>query len=339
MKTNPIFVENVRGDAVENLHRGAAIVVNHRGEVIASWGDVERPVFARSSIKYLQAIPLVESGAAEAYGLNDQEIALAGASHSGEPDHVNMVSQWLGALKLDQDALQCGPSRPGHSATYKTMIQGHQDITPLHNACSGKHAGFLSICLHNNYPLKGYAEPNHPVQRLVQETLEEVMQLDSQTLPQAVDGCSIPAYAYPLRNMALGMSRLSPKGLGLSPQRKKAITRVREAVAGNPFYVAGTNRFDTLVMEATQGKALIKVGADGVYAGCIPEKGIGIALKIDDGSPKAAEVAMGALLTHFYDFSHASLARLHPYFEPTIRNFSKVDTGFFRTHQGWLALS
>lgn len=339
MTSNPIFVENIRGDTVENLHRGAAIVMNYRGETIASWGDVDRPVFARSSIKYLQSIPLIESGAAEAYALSNVEVALSCSSHGGERAHVDHISQWLARMGLNQNALRCGASRPSHGSTYKEMIHADQEWTPLHNACSGKHTGFLTLCLHKGYPLEGYTTPDHPVQRLILETLEEVMQVDGATLPCGIDGCSIPAYAYPLRNIALGMTRLSPKGLGLSKIRKQAIDRIRDAVAKNPFYVAGSNRLDTLVMEITAGDILLKMGADGIYAACIPEKGVGIALKIDDGTPKAAEVAMGVLLSHFYTFSHASLARLQPYFSPTISNYRKMDTGRYRTHQGWLSLA
>lgn len=333
---NPIFVENVRGDTVENFHRGAAIVVNYRGDAIASWGDVDRPIYARSSIKYLQAIPLVESGAAEAYHLEDQQIALACSSHSGEPKHVELVSQWLRTLGLGQEALRCGPSRPGHWPTYESLIQSRQEATSLHNACSGKHVGFLTTCCHLSYPLEGYTEPNHPFQIKLKETLEDVMCVEASVLPRAVDGCSIPVYAYPLKNIALGMTRLSPKGLGLSKQRKEALTRIREAVVRNPYYVAGTNRLDTLIIDLTQGEILIKAGADGIYAGCIPKKGIGFALKIDDGTPKAAEVALGAILTAFYSFPYPTLARLQPYFKPIISNFSKKDTGFYRIHQGWL---
>lgn len=338
LSTNPVFVENVRGSLVENFHRGAAAVVDYRGKLLASWGNIQRPVYARSSIKYLQTIPLIESGAAKAFGLGAKEIALACASHVGEGEHVEGVAQWLGAIGLHQGVLKCGRCRPSHGPSYKDLIRAGQEYTQLHNPCSGKHTGFLTIAQHQGYSIDSYLDSEHPIQVQIQNLLEELMQVDMSRLPHGLDGCGIPAYAFPLYNMALGMTRLSPLAVGLSPAHKEALSQIREALTEFPQMVAGSNRLDTVLMHVTRGQVLSKVGADGVYGVCLPQKGIGIALKIDDGTPKAAEIAMGTLISHFYDFTHSQLARLKPFFEPVIHNIAKCDTGFYRSHQAWLSL-
>lgn len=338
MQSNPILVENIRGTTLESFHRGAAVVVDYKGKVSAAWGNINQPVFTRSSIKYLQAIPLIETGAAEAFNLTNKEIALACSSHSGESEHTEGVGQWLKTLNLAETSLLCGGSRPAHDATYKELIKAERPCSSLHNPCSGKHLGFLATGLHQGLDIENYTAFNHPLQRQVRGIIEELLQVEGNFMSHAIDGCGIPVFSYPLKNIALGMTRLSPLSTALSKTRKNALARIREAITEYPFLIAGSHKFDTVVLEATKGKALVKVGAGGVYGGCIPEKGLGFALKIDDGNPKAAEVAVGTLLSHYDVFTDANIARLAPYLEPVIRNASNVDIGRYRSHAGWLLL-
>lgn len=333
---NPIFVENVRGDWVENSHRGAAIIVDQKGDAIAEWGNVEIPVYARSSIKPLQAIALFESGAVEKYGITSEEVALACASHAGEDIHVDRVAKWLGQLGVTQDSLNCGAVRPSNRKTYEALLCSDSVPTPLHNPCSGKHTGFLSVALAKGYSIQGYADPLHPVQGYVLSILEDVMQIDAAHMPQALDDCGLPALAFPLRNIALGMARFGTHATGISKSRRGVMGKICGAIKKFPHLLAGTGRFDTTVIESTAGKIITKVGADAVYTATIPQKGLGIALKIDDGNIRAAEVAMGAILSSLKLLEAPAQARLASFLHPTIRNINGKDTGMIRSHSGSL---
>ncbi|MCP4923126.1 MAG: asparaginase, partial [bacterium] len=231
---NPVLVENVRGDWVENHHRGAAIIMDQKGDVIAEWGDVEIPVYARSSIKPLQAIALLESGAIEKYGITPEEIVLACASHTGEDVHVDSVAKWLGQLGINQDSLGCGAVRPSNRKAHKLLLCSNGAPTPLHNPCSGKHTGFLSVALAKGYSVKGYTDPAHPVQKYILSILEDIMQIDTTKMPQALDGCGVPALAFPLRNIALGMARFGPQATGISKSRRDVMRKICCAIKDSP---------------------------------------------------------------------------------------------------------
>lgn len=299
---NPVLVETWRGDAVESFHRGALAVVDADGKLLAALGDIDRPIFPRSAVKALQALPLVASGAADAFGLPDQALAMACASHGGEPEHARCVSATLAAAGLDADALECGAHWPSHDATARAMMRAGEDISPLHNNCSGKHAGFLCLAcaLADGAAargfLRGYVDPEHPVMRVVTAALQATTGFDPAHAPRGTDGCSIPTYGIALRRLALAFARFGG-GVGLSAEHARAAQRLRRAVAGQPFYVAGGGRFDTRVMERLGQRVFCKVGAEGVYCAAFPDQGLGVALKIDDGGySRAAEVAMAALI-------------------------------------------
>ena len=295
---NPVLVEVTRGDMVESRHRAAFAVADAQGRVVASAGDIERPVYARSAIKPLQAIPLVESGAAAAFGLSDAEIALACASHRGEPRHVETVTAWLARIGCSIEDLECGAHPPYHAASHRALIAAGEQPGAVHNNCSGKHAGFLTLARHLNAPTAGYIRIEHAVQQRVLGLLEVMTGLDLGAAPRGLDGCGIPVIGISLGNLALAMARLA------DPQdqpeaRQAACARIRGAIAAEPFMVSGTGGFATRVMAKTQERALIKGGAEGFYCGALPELGLGIALKVDDGAGRAAEVVMAALLARF----------------------------------------
>jgi L-asparaginase II len=293
--TNPVLVEVRRGDEVESFHRGALAVVNAEGEVLAAWGDVKRPVFPRSAVKMIQALPLIESGAADRFGLSDAHIALARASHSGEPGHERAIESWLPQIGLTPDALACGAHAPLDEKAARDLAASGQEPSPLHDNCSGKHAGFLTIARHLDVPVENYIARMHPVQKMVTQALADMTACNLDEAPCGIDGCGIPAYALPLRAIALAMAKLvTPERL--DGGRGTAATRIVAAVSAHPWHVAGTGRFDTRAMSAADGAFVVKTGAEGVHVAGIPRSGLGVAVKIDDGARRGAELAMAAVL-------------------------------------------
>src|ERR1700722_4555309 len=206
---NPVMIEATRGRHPESRHRGAAAVVDSFGQVIRSWGNIYEPVFGRSSLKFIQALPLLESGAADAFHLTPQEIALACASHQGEEMHVKALETWLQKLGKDERILACGVHRPLYASTSKKFLDFREKPSVLHNACSGKHLGFLTTALHRNEPLEGYILREHPVQRRIEQDLSELTGVDLAHVPHGTEGCGIPAFAIPLYNIALAMARFA----------------------------------------------------------------------------------------------------------------------------------
>jgi L-asparaginase II len=294
-ESNPILVEVRRGEQVESFHRGAVALVNATGDTLAAWGDVERPIFARSAVKMIQALPLIESGAAARFALSDAQIALACASHSGEPGHVLAVERWLSQLGLTAAALACGAHAPLDDKAARDLAANGERPTALHNNCSGKHAGFLTTARHVGAPVAGYVARSHPVQRMVTQALGDMTECDLNAAPCGVDGCGIPAYALRLRSLALAMAKLvSPHGL--NGARGAAVDRALTAVCAHPWLVGGTGRFDTRAISAAPSRFVVKTGAEGVHVACIRATGLGIAVKIDDGARRAAELVMAVLL-------------------------------------------
>ena len=305
---NPMLVEVTRGTMVESRHRAAFAISDTDGRLVLSAGDVERPVYPRSAIKPLQALPLIESGAADAYSLSAAEIALACASHGGEPRHVAAVLAWLERIGCRVGDLECGIHPPSNEAAMQAMLRGGLGASPAHNNCSGKHTGFLTLARHTGAATKGYIAYQHPVQQRVLGALETMTGLDLGAAPRGIDGCGIPVIGIPLGNLALAFARLTdPRD---QPEaRQAACERVCAAMAAEPFMVAGSGRYCTRVITATGGNALIKTGAEGVYCGALPKLGLGVALKVDDGAGRAAEVLMGRLLRRLgvLDDAHAEL--------------------------------
>jgi L-asparaginase II len=300
---NPVLVEVTRGSVVESFHRGALAIVDSQGRVVAGLGDTDRSIFPRSAIKLLQALPLVESGAADELGLSDDELALACSSHNGEPAHVRTAAAMLAKAGLEPTSLECGAHWPKHDDTLRALVASGQAPTALHNNCSGKHAGFVCLaCAMNGKRAnlaafcKGYVEPDHPVMRTVTAALEAVTGMDSRTAPRGIDGCSIPTFGFSLRALALGFARVGT-GAGLSSGHARAAERLRRAIARSPFMVGGTDRFDSLVMQELGERVCCKVGAEGVFCAALPSLGLGVAIKIDDGNnARAAEVVMAAVI-------------------------------------------
>ena len=337
---NPLLVEVLRGATVESAHVGAFAVTDAYGCMVASLGDIHRPIFPRSAVKVLQALPLLTSGAADRLQLTDAELAIACASHNGEPEHVATALGMLKKAGLDADALECGTQWPAREMVLRGMFSRHEQAGPLHNNCSGKHAGFVCVAcqlaLHQGSEpgefARGYILPDHPVMREVSAALAATTDTDLSRVPVGTDGCSIPTYAIALRQLALAFARVGT-GQGLSAERAKAARRLRQAVAREPFMVGGSGRFDTLVMQQLGERVFCKIGAEGVYCASFPELGFGVALKIDDGTARAAEVAMAALIETFVPLNEADAALMATLSATALKNWNGIDVGRLRASE------
>lgn len=278
----PLTVELRRGPHPESRHTVHAVVTDVAGDVVRSWGDADRLTHPRSAVKPIQALPLVESGAADAFGLSDVELALACASHNGEAGHVAAVEAWLARIGCTTGDLECG-------------VEAGRGPSPAGNNCSGKHVGFLSVARHLGVPTAGYIRPDHPVQELVRAALAETTHTALDPAEAGIDGCGIPVHPVPLRAIAAAGA-----GFG-SPDcwpdaRAAAARRLVSAMVARPWYVAGTDRLCTDLLEAAAGEVVVKVGAEGVQLASLPALGLGVALKVEDGHRAASEVALGHVL-------------------------------------------
>jgi L-asparaginase II len=283
-----------RGELVESIHRGRFTVYDPRGDVLEAFGDPEAYVYLRSSAKPLQALPLVLSGTADAFGLMDEELAVACASHNAEEPHLAAVRSILKKAGLSEDDLQSGAHPPMHGPEAERLIRNGEEPRPIHGNCSGKHAGMLAVCVHEGYEMLTYRDPGHPLQRRILGLIAEVCGLEEDEILLAGDDCGVPAFALPLGSFATGLARITT-GEELSDELADAAFRIGDAMRAHPFMVAGTGRFDTEIMERTG--LLVKGGAEGVLAVGNPE-GWGMALKISDGSQRAVRPVALAALDH-----------------------------------------
>ena len=291
----PVLIEVSRGDMVESRHCGAYAVVDADGDVIAAHGDIDRLVYARSAIKPLQALPLVETGAADALKVTSEELALACASHGGEPQHVELVARWLERIGLSERDLECGAHPPTHVPSARALAAAGREPSSLHNNCSGKHTGMVTTCRYLREPTQGYIRFEHPAQRRVVSALSAMCGVDLSDAPRGTDGCGLPQPGIPLKALAFAFARFGAPA-GLTADRQAACRRIAAAMRAHPLLIAGSGRFCTRAIEIAGAKAVVKTGAEGVFIATIPAQGLGIALKIDDGAGRAAEAAMAALL-------------------------------------------
>jgi L-asparaginase II len=317
------LVETTRGPFVESRHCGHAVIARASGEIVETWGDPAKIVLPRSSAKMLQALPLLESGAGA--HLSTEQLALACASHSAEEMHVTRVASWLADLGLDEHALCCGPKPSLDEERRHQMIRDGQPYTRLHSDCSGKHAGFLTLTKHLGADAH-YVDPDHPVQRAVKSTIEEMAGEDSPGF--GIDGCAAPNFAVTLKGMATAMARFATMGRA-SSSRDKACVALREAMMRHPELVSGSRRSCNDLMRAAKGRAAVKSGAEGFYVAILPEAGLGIALKIEDGASRASGAAMAALLIRLGAIE-ADAAGMTAYLDAPVLNFNKQRVGTVR---------
>ncbi|MBX3041998.1 MAG: asparaginase [Bdellovibrionaceae bacterium] len=331
---NPLVVEVLRGPVVESVHQVIAVIADDRGLVMGFNGNHDYLTYPRSSIKKLQALPLLESGAVEKLDLDDRMLALACASHSGEKQHLLVASQWMEKIQAKEDLLRCGPAWPRHEATKFEMIR--KDLKPsriLHN-CSGKHLGLISACLALGISPLDYHKWDHPIQVKIRKALSDMMKIDHEKLPWGIDGCGIPTYSVPLQSIAIGMAQMLSSSLGEA--RKFSCQRIFDAVRKHPQLIGGSDEFVSIVNEKTNGRVIAKAGAEGTYTAVLPEKRLAFALKVHDGGTRAANVAMAGLLRHLGGLSEAEFNTLREFTHPVVKNSRGESVGEIRLQKGSL---
>lgn len=327
IKDNPIIVNITRGSCIESYHRAHAIVVDSSGCIAARWGNPNLEIFPRSAIKPLQAISLLETGAAEHFKFSDSEIALVCSSHSGEAQHITLIQALLSRIGCFESNLQCGPHWPMDIESSNVMLQSGIIPSRVHNNCSGKHAGFLATASYLNESLENYVAQNHPVQTRVYRTLCEMGGCELSQTSRGVDGCGIPVYGMPLVSMALGLARIADPS-GLSKSRQAAAKKIFVAMANNSVLIAGTGRFDTIAVTSGCGAFVCKGGAEGVHGASIAKSGLGIAVKVEDGGTRASEVAIAAILKFLSAFDPDVSIKLGNYLKLPIKNTINEVVGY-----------
>ncbi len=309
--TDALTVELWRGPHVESRHVVHAVVADPGGAVVRSWGDPDRLTHPRSAVKPLQALPLVETGAADAFGLGSVELAMACASHNGEPGHVSAVEAWLDRIGCTVDDLECG--------TERAHLDHDPDATAARNNCSGKHVGFLTVARHLGVDPAGYIRADHPVQELVRAALAETTRTALDPAQAGTDGCGIPVHPMPLHAIATAAAGFGSPSTWPAP-RVDAAHRLAAAMTAQPWYVAGTGRLCTDLLAAAGGDVIVKVGAEGVQLVALPRLGVGVAVKAEDGSVPASEVALGHVLAELEGADRADV------FDPRRRITNHVGT-------------
>jgi L-asparaginase II len=286
-----------RGSIPESRHRVEAAIADPAGRLIAATPNAGVVTAFRSSAKPFQLLPFVERGLAERWQLGDEHLAIMAASHSGSHRHVAVVRDLLERFDLSESLLACGTHDPLDPGTLADMRRDRTTATPLHNNCSGKHAGMLALCKAEGWPLEGYELAGHPLQQLLLRTVAEVCGVDPATIETGVDGCSVVVFGVPLAAMATGFARLAaarPDGAA----REQALARIRDAMAAHPYLVGGYRRFDTELMEAARGALVAKIGAEGLECIALRDARLGLAVKCEDGSPRGTSPATLAVLEH-----------------------------------------
>lgn len=321
------FIEVWRGDRVDCLHQGHAVVSDAAGNIVAAWGDPDAVAYPRSSFKMIQALPLVESGAADAFGLRTEHLALACASHIGAEYHTTRVRDWIGGLGLADADFRCGAHEPSDRAARDGLIRAGERPCQFHNNCSGKHSGFLTLNRHLGAGSE-YIEADHPVQVAVHEAFDDVTGMASPGF--GIDGCSAPSHATTIAAMARGMAQFATAG-SRGGARAAAQVRLVEAMMAHPELVSGERMACTELMRATEGRAALKGGADGYYVAILPGLGLGVALKVLDGSERAKEAAISQILIRLgvLEAGHPA-ARV----DVALRNWRGIEVGAIRAAKG-----
>lgn len=317
-----ILARVIRGETVESIHRGSIVVLSGSGERIASLGDPSMVTFSRSSVKAFQAIPFITSGAADAYGFSEKEIALACASHSGEPYHVDLVRKMLAKAGLSEDALLCGGHPPFHEESAAELIRLGVDPGPIYNNCSGKHSAMLAFAKHTGADTRKYLDPGGPVQKAILQSVSLFSGVPEVEIRMGTDGCSAPNFALPLAAMAKAYANLISPPDHFPEDVRAAAKRIVEAKMKFPEYVGGSYRLDTKTMQALPGQIVCKVGAEGVWlAGILPcqrwPEGAALALKIEDGNDDRARPVAGIELLRM-------MGVMTPEAETTLGEFSPI---------------
>lgn len=319
-------VHVTRGPLTESIHFVDAVVLDSDGNLLESYGPIKELMYPRSAIKMMQALAYLESGVDQKLSLTDQQVAISCASHYGDLKHIEVVQNWLQKIGFGEDHLICGSHYPIDEEAKNALVCAHKKPGRIHNNCSGKHTGMLSFLWQLKLSPSHYGNWDHPLQVQLRKILSELTGLDHNKTPWGVDGCGIPTYAMTLESLARGLTAfLRPEKQ--NSERAYAIQRIKKSIAQEPHYIAGKDAFCTDVISTSQGRALVKVGAEGIYAAILSEKGVVFALKAKDGAFRACEVATGYLLKKWGGLSDSEFNSLSKHTMPTLKNWAGQEVG------------
>lgn len=325
-------VQVYRGQFVESSHDIHVAVVNVEGELLYSYGDPDRFTFPRSSMKPFQAVQLIETGAADALHYSAADISLSCASHSGEPFHRNTVLDILHRAGLNEEHLQCGTHIPRDMESYRQLIREGKELTPVFSNCSGKHSGMLASAIYMNEDVESYREITHPLQQRILDVIEDVCSFPKEQIQISVDGCGVPVHQLPLKNVALGFARLAKPESYTTGKRAQALKTICESMISHPEMVGGTDRFDTDLMREFNGRIVAKAGAEAVQCLADTETGIGIAIKVEDGSPRATSVVTMEVLKQLGIGDEEIYSKLESYVNAPVLNARNDKIGVIKAN-------
>ena len=321
-----ILVHVTRGSHVESVHRGDLTVVDTRGHIVYSIGDPHKFTFWRSAAKPFQVLPLVEAGGIERFSLTGEELALMTSSHGGEERHVQCVQSILDKLGRTAEVLQCGTAPPMYQRAANDILKKGGSFTSLTNSCSGKHSSMIALAIIREYEISGYFEPIHPVQHEMLRVIADIAGLMPKDMKIGIDGCGVPVFGLPLYNMAIAYAHLSNPNT-FPEIRQNALRTIASAMTTHPFFVAGSGRLDTSLMEITKGRILAKLGAEGVYNISVMNEGLGLTLKIEDGNTRAIDPVVIEVLNRLSLLTTAELEALQTRRNVMLRNHRKQTIG------------
>lgn len=331
--SNPILVEVFRGGVLESFHRGSVCVVDDTGKIVFSLGDPKQLCYPRSAMKLIQALPLVELGVMDRFGITLEEIAITCGSHNAEAEHLKVVRSLLEKCGLSETLLGCGPQYPTNKPDADALVRAGIKPEAIHNNCSGKHAGMLALCKLLGHPTENYLNPNHPVQELILNYVEELYEWPANKMVVALDGCTAPIFSIPVYNQALAYRNLAATGK-FRKGLQNACQQVLEAVSTYPFLIAGTRRYCTDMLQVTAPKVIGKTGAEGIFCMSFTEQKLGVCIKIDDGKMQPQYNVAQAILEASGLFTREQLAPLHHYAVEELSNFNRLKTGEIAVKSG-----
>lgn len=329
--SDPVRVEVLRGDRVESVHAVDLAIVDPAGDTVLRAGTVDEAVFARSAVKPFQALPLLEDGVADRFGITSEEMALCCGSHSGEPEHVAVARGILEKIGLGEEDLACGPHAPFSSAATRALRAEGREPGRLHNNCSGKHAGMLALARGSGWDIDGYRAIDHPVQQRVLDEVARWTRVKRDRIGTAIDGCGVVTFAVPVERLAGAFARL----VDAAGDSGGPAARIVAAMGAHPHRVAGSNRLCTAIMEMTDGRIIAKVGAEGVYGAAAVDRSWGIALKARDGARRAAESALVEVLVVAALLTEEEASGLERWRRPVLRNTRDEAVGAVRSRITW----